>query len=83
VTQTLRGRHFVLLDLEGFSRQFEALDVSGLPVTVLQARASHIPAAMDGVKALLVRPDGYVAWASTEVGRAGEAEAQIGKWLKR
>jgi hypothetical protein len=50
---------------------------------VLQARAAHIPASMEGVKALLVRPDGYVAWASTEVGRAGEVEAQIGKWLKR
>ncbi len=82
VTETLRCRHFVLIDLEGFSRQFEALDVSGLPVTVLQARAAHVPASMDSVKALLVRPDGYVAWASTTVTGAGEARAQIGKWLK-
>jgi len=82
VTETLRCRNFVLIDFEGFSRQFESLDVSGLPVTVLQARAAHLPASMDGVNALLVRPDGYVAWASTAMAGAGEARAQIGKWLK-
>ncbi|WP_375508860.1 FAD-dependent monooxygenase [uncultured Caballeronia sp.] len=83
VTEALRCRHLVLLDLEGFSRQFAGLDVKGLPVTVLQASAAHIPASMEGVKALLVRPDGYVAWASNDLARVGEAEAQIGKWLKR
>ncbi|MCY0854101.1 FAD-dependent monooxygenase [Cupriavidus sp. D39] len=83
VTETLRQRRFVLLDLEGFSRQFSTLDVSGLPVTVLTARAAQIPAAMDGVKALLVRPDGYVAWVGTDVAQAGEVAAQLAKWLRR
>ncbi|QYY33894.1 FAD-dependent monooxygenase (plasmid) [Cupriavidus pinatubonensis] len=83
VTQTLRERRFVLLDLEGFSRQFAALNLSGWPVTVLAARAARIPASMEGVKALLLRPDGYVAWAATDVAQAAEAEAQLAKWLKR
>lgn len=83
VAQTLRERRFVLLDLEGFSRQFGAIDLSALPVTVLAARAARTPASMDGVKALLLRPDGYVAWVGTDVARAGEAEAELSKWLRR
>lgn len=83
VTQTLRERNFVLLDLEGFGRQFDTLDISGLPVTVLQARAARIPSALDGVKGLLVRPDGYVAWASENLATPAEIGAALGKWLKR
>ncbi|AKJ68794.1 monooxygenase [Pandoraea thiooxydans] len=83
LTETLRQRHFILLDLEGFGRQFETLDVRGLPVTVLQARVARIPAALEGVKGLLVRPDGYVAWASDNTVKAGEVVEQLGKWLRR
>lgn len=83
LTATLRDRRFVLLDLEGFGRQFDTLDVTGLPVSVLQVRAARVPAALDGVKGLLVRPDGYVAWASDNIAVDGEVEAAIAKWLKR
>ncbi|MCO5399705.1 FAD-dependent monooxygenase [Ralstonia soli] len=83
VTETLRERKFVLLDLEGFGRQFASLDVSKLPVTVMQARAARIPDALVGVKGLLVRPDGYVAWASEMLAGPGEVEAQLEKWFKR
>lgn len=82
VTQLLRGRHFLLLDLDGTGRQFADLDVQGLPVTVLQARAAHAPASMAQVKALLVRPDAYVAWASDGLARPGEVQAQLARWLK-
>ncbi|QHE93599.1 NAD(P)-binding protein [Pandoraea fibrosis] len=83
ITQTLRERQFVLIDLEGFGRQFESFDVAGRPVKVLRARAARIPAALDGVKGLLVRPDGYVAWASDTLARDEDIEVQLGKWLKR
>ncbi|OEZ27530.1 FAD-dependent monooxygenase [Variovorax boronicumulans] len=79
----LRDRKFLLLDLEGQSRQFEALQSAGLPLNVVSARVGRIPAAMDGVTGILVRPDGYVAWASSALARAGEVEAQLGRWLTR
>lgn len=72
----------MLLDLDGTGRQFADLDVQGLPVTVLQARAAHAPASMAQVKALLVRPDAYVAWASDGLARPGEVQAQLARWLK-
>jgi hypothetical protein len=73
----------VLLDLEGFGRQFETLDVKGLPVNALQARAARIPSSLEGVEGLLVRPDGYVAWACNATASTDKIEAQLGKWLKR
>ena len=82
VTELLRDRQFVLLDLEGYSRQFDALAVAGRPLVVHRVRLGRVPPELDGVKALLVRPDGYVAWASTDVGRLAEAEAEINTWLR-
>jgi 2-polyprenyl-6-methoxyphenol hydroxylase-like FAD-dependent oxidoreductase len=83
ILETLRERKFVLLDLEGFGCQFETLDVKGLPVNALQARAARIPSSLEGVKGLLVRPDGYVAWACNATASTDKIEAQLGKWLKR
>ncbi|GAC1317309.1 MAG: monooxygenase [Collimonas sp.] len=83
VAELLRDRRFLLLDLEGVNRQFEVIDVSGVPVNVVQARASRVPQSMHGVKGLLVRPDAYVAWASRDKASAIEVEAQLAKWLKR
>ncbi|MDT2021648.1 FAD-dependent monooxygenase [Methylocella sp. CPCC 101449] len=82
ITELLRERQFVLLDLEGYSRQFDALPVAGRPLVVHRVRLGRVPPELDGIKALLVRPDGYVAWASTDVGRLAEAEAQINTWLR-
>lgn len=81
VAELLRNRRFVLLDLEGESNQFASIVTGGLPVDVVQARLAHVPASMDGVSGLLVRPDGYVAWASSETGRAEEVLTQIRKWM--
>ena len=83
ITELLRDRHFVLVDLEGTSKQFAQISIEGLPVKVLQARAAHAPVSMAGIKGMLIRPDAYVAWASKETARPGEVEAQLAKWLKR
>lgn len=83
LTELLRDRRFLLLDLEGVSKQFATLDVTGLPVNVLQARVARLPESMAGVKGMLVRPDAYVAWASADTAHAGEVETQLARWLKR
>lgn len=83
VTELLRDRRFLLLDLEGACRQFATVDVEGLPVNVLQVRVARAPASMAGVKGMLVRPDAYVAWASADIAHAGEVEAELARWLKR
>jgi len=77
----LRSRKFLLLDLEGFSRQFAGLDVSKYPVEVVQARLAKIPDMLGDVKALLIRPDGYIAWAGSSTGLVGEVEGQLSKWF--
>ncbi|HSV79703.1 MAG TPA: FAD-dependent monooxygenase [Ramlibacter sp.] len=79
--ELLRGRRFVLLDLEGFSRQFQGLGDLTRQVDLVTGRAGRVPQSMAGVKAMLIRPDGYVAWASTSPARPGEVEAELGQWL--
>jgi len=83
VAELLRGRRFVLLDLEGFSNQFKSLDVGDLPITVVQARAANAPACMKGVTGLLIRPDAYIAWAGYDAARGGEVRGQLEKWFKQ
>ena len=77
----LRSRKFLLIDLEGFGHQFKKLDVSTYPVDIIQARLAKIPDVLNDVKALLVRPDGYIAWASSNVGQSAEVETQFAKWF--
>ncbi len=81
ITELLRDRQFVLLDLEGFSAQFSDVNLRG--VKFLHARAARVPTALNGVKALLVRPDAYVAWASEDTASASHVEAVLARWLKR
>lgn len=83
VAELLRGRRFVLLDLEGFSNQFRSLGVEGLPITVVQARAANAPACMKGVTGMLIRPDAYIAWAGDDTARGGEVRRQLEKWFKQ
>jgi hypothetical protein len=87
VNELLRGRCFLLLDLEGVSRQFDAMDLGALPVNLAMARLAKAPAALDGLTAVLVRPDGYVAWASAEEAGSVDAmrglENELARWLKR
>lgn len=81
VAELLRDRQFLLLDFEGASKQFDSLDVTGLPVNIVQARLAKVPEALNGVKGLLVRPDAYVAWASNDTSCASEIESQLLKWM--
>jgi len=83
ITELLRERQFALVDLEGFSDQFKSVDLSGIPVKLVEARAARVPASMSGVKSLLVRPDAYVAWASDDTANAGQVENALAKWFKR
>ncbi|MDH7795597.1 MULTISPECIES: FAD-dependent monooxygenase [unclassified Beijerinckia] len=82
ITEMLRDRQFVLLDLEGYGRQFDALPVAGRPIAVHRVCLGRVPQALDEVKGLLVRPDGYVAWASTQANQLAAVEAQLNTWLR-
>lgn len=81
--ELLRDRRFLLLDLEGQSRQFEPLRAQGLALNIVSARVGRVPAAMDGVTGVLVRPDGYVAWAAGDTAQADTLQAQLDRWLIR
>ncbi|CAN5740227.1 monooxygenase [soil metagenome] len=81
INALLRDRDFVLLDLEGMSRQFEAMDVTGPRVKFVVASLANPPASLEGVTAVLIRPDGYVAWASGDTAQANGAMRELGRWL--
>jgi hypothetical protein len=81
VGELLRNRRFVLLDLEGFSRQFQAIENCGYPVDIISARLGRVPPSMAGLKGMLLRPDAYVAWACDSVGREAEVKAELGRGL--
>jgi len=80
--QLLRDRRFLLLDLEGQSRSFAALQSAGIPLNIVSARVGRIPASMEGVTGILVRPDGYVAWASSDPAQAGTVRAELDRWFR-
>ena len=77
----LRSRKFQLIDLEGFSHQFAKVDLSKYPVDFVQARLARIPDLLVGVKALLIRPDGYIAWASNGIDQADAVEIPLSMWF--
>ena len=63
--------------------QFAQLDLTGLPVDLVPARLGRPPASMTGVKALLIRPDAYVDWASDELAGTAQLEARLARWFER
>jgi 2-polyprenyl-6-methoxyphenol hydroxylase-like FAD-dependent oxidoreductase len=81
VAEGLRNQHFLLLDFEGISNQFAALHLEGLPLKYIKARVSNVPQTMATVKAMLIRPDAYVAWASDAIGNIKAVQSELFRWL--
>ncbi len=72
----LTAARFVLLNLAGREPFAEASD----RLDVVPARLVNRPAGWETVQALLIRPDGHVAWATDELTRAS-TEAGLRRWL--
>jgi 2-polyprenyl-6-methoxyphenol hydroxylase-like FAD-dependent oxidoreductase len=82
ITQLLRDRRFLLLDLEADRPGDTGLELASLPVSYVQARAGRVPPALQGVKRLLVRPDAYVAWAANDAAPAPGLRQALATWLR-
>jgi hypothetical protein len=72
----LTAARFVLLNLAGQ----EPLAESSERLDVAHARLANRPAGWETVQALLIRPDGHVAWATDELTHAS-AEAGLRPWV--
>ncbi|MEV0685321.1 FAD-dependent monooxygenase [Nocardia sp. NPDC050378] len=79
--ESLRETPFVVLDVSG-TGVLRGLDLEGLPASVLEAHPVRRPGGLEGVSALIIRPDTYVAWATTasEVDH-GEVRAELRRML--
>jgi len=81
IGELLRDQKFLLLDLSG-TAAFASLEVGDAPVNVVEAFAGRRPAEYLKIKALLIRPDAYVAWATEAVPNASLAGQALSAWLK-
>lgn len=80
VPELLRDGTFLLLDLTG-DDQFSEIDVPG--VSVHSGVLPEVPKQLRDVTALLVRPDGYIHWVSTNTPPgADEARQRISEWVE-
>jgi hypothetical protein len=78
VFELLRSQEFLLLDLTGPAPL--ASVAPGVRVKIAAADASD-QSLLAGLAALLVRPDGHVAWAGKQSLEAYRPEAEIREWL--
>lgn len=74
--EALRTSPFVVVDLSGLGA-LEGLDLDGLPATLHAAQPMRRPEAIRDVKALIVRPDTYVGWATTGAPDPQEVRSQF------
>lgn len=81
LTALLRKRRFLLLDFEADHQGLQTPDTGAAPLDCVKARAAQVPALLDGVKHLLVRPDAYVAWAGDAELDADSLRATLSDWL--
>jgi 2-polyprenyl-6-methoxyphenol hydroxylase-like FAD-dependent oxidoreductase len=81
VGELLRGMDFLLIDLTG-DDPYRTAKYGAAPVRVVSGVPTLCPAELRGVGSVLVRPDGYVAWAEDGVGDAERAETAISRWLE-
>ncbi|GAA5144537.1 monooxygenase [Microbacterium pseudoresistens] len=78
VAELLHSGTFVLLDLTG-GNAFDGVEVPG--TTVVTGVLPDEPDVLRGVTAVVVRPDGYVHWVTTDtLPSADEAGAQLATW---
>lgn len=80
LAELLRDQKCVLLDLSGASA-FSKLDLGSAPVKIVEAQGVRLPQGMQALKAMLVRPDAYVEWATDETPSPAKARAAIGRWF--
>lgn len=62
--ELLRDTPFVVLDLSG-TGMLRDLDLECFPATITEAHPVRTPGILQGTSALVIRPDTYVAWATT------------------
>lgn len=72
----LRSQKFLLLDLSGQNR-FDGVDQKTLPVSAITAISTRLVGDTKGLRAVLIRPDGYVAWASNCDSKGSEARKAL------
>jgi 2-polyprenyl-6-methoxyphenol hydroxylase-like FAD-dependent oxidoreductase len=80
--EELRSQDLLLIDCTGHAA-FSTLDFGDAPVRTLTGVASIAPETAADVSALLVRPDGYIAWATAEPASDTHAEHEVRAWLDR
>ncbi len=80
VGELLRTQKFVLLDCTG-DNAYADLKVDESAVEVLSGIPTTSPPELLGVQSVLLRPDGYLAWVSTEAASLEEADREIHRWL--
>jgi 2-polyprenyl-6-methoxyphenol hydroxylase-like FAD-dependent oxidoreductase len=76
VAELMRAAAPLLLDLAGREDVRETAEGWTDRISIVTARCDDAPA-----DALLIRPDGYVAWVGTAAGREGPAHAGLGEAL--
>lgn len=74
--ELLRENSFLLIDCTG-TQTYASLDGA---IPVLRTHSAHVvltPPELLGVRSLLIRPDGYIAWASTETPAVEDAQLAL------
>jgi 2-polyprenyl-6-methoxyphenol hydroxylase-like FAD-dependent oxidoreductase len=78
----LRTARFVLLDLTGSKMQVAPADARADRLDVAVGRLADERPEWASVKAVLIRPDGYVAWAADQLDDGGEhVRSPLARWL--
>jgi hypothetical protein len=77
----LRSMDFLLVDLTG-ADHFRDGKYGELPVHVINGVPSLRPESLREVKAMLVRPDGYIAWATAGEADLEQADAALAQWME-
>jgi 2-polyprenyl-6-methoxyphenol hydroxylase-like FAD-dependent oxidoreductase len=80
IGEQLVSQQFLLLDLSG-SGAFTDLRFSSPALKVIAAQGVRLPAEAQAIKAMLVRPDAYVGWATESQPSVADARTEVARWL--